>query len=208
MARQMIKRSRNNSLPIHSGMVMRISLILSLCFHVLIFLVFQKAFPLDWAVEELRTYSVELIRPPVEDINPDEISETDGAQTKPEQRAGPEDSQDTISLDTRDKRYAPYAKIIKEKILRHWRYPEEAMENLLEGKLLVIFSLVSEGNMTKAQIINTSGHQILDTEATRAIEAASPFPPFPEHITLNRLNIKASFVYRLTTRKSIRQAWD
>ena len=202
----MIKRSRNSSLPIHSGMVMRISLILSLCFHVILFLVFQKAFPLNWPVEELRTYSVELIRPPVDDINPDEITETGVAGTKPEQRAGPEDHQETISLDTRDKRYAPYAKIIKEKILRNWRYPEEAKEHLLEGKLLVIFSLIRQGNMTSAQIINPSGHNILDTEAIRAIGAAAPFPPFPEHITLNRLNIKASFVYRLTARKSFRRA--
>ena len=66
---------------------------------------------------------------------------------------------------------------------------------------MVMFSLVREGRMTHVKIIETSGHKVLDDEAVRAIRAAAPFPPFPKHITLGRLNIKANFVYRLTTRK-------
>ena len=77
----------------------------------------------------------------------------------------------------------------------------EAKSYLIEGKLMVLFSLVSEGDMVQIKIIEPSGHEILDKEAIRAIRAAAPFPPFPEHIPLRRLNIKASFVYRLTAKK-------
>jgi len=201
MAPKMIKSSRNNISFPHTRMIMQVSLIISLFFHIILLLAFKKAFPLNWAVKEFRTYRVELIRPPVENIKADEIFESDVARIKQEQRPVPKEDQDTISLDTEDKRYVTYARIVKERITQHWRYPQEARENLIEGRLMVIFSLAREGNMTQIKIIKTSGYTILDEEAVRAIGLAAPFPPFPEHITVSRLNIKAAFDYQFTTRK-------
>jgi len=197
----MIKRFKHSPPFIYSARVMRVSLVLSFFLHVAIFFVFQKAFPFHWAVEEFRTYRVELIRPTVEDIDPVEIPNDDVARIKKEQGPDHGDGQDTISLDTHDKRYVTYARLIKEKILRRWKYPAEARRYLIEGKLMALFSLVNEGDMIQVKIIETSGHEILDKEAIRAIRAAAPFPPFPENIPLRRLNIKASFVYRLTAKK-------
>jgi TonB family protein len=201
MALQMIKRSMNN-LPFHqSWTAMRISLIVSFFFHAITIFALHDAFTLHWALEELRTYRVDLIRPPVEDISPDEISDPDISRIKQEPQPVPILDQDTISLDTKDKRYVTYAKLIKERVRFHWRYPSEALERLLEGKLMVIFSLTRKGDVIQIKLMKNSGHEILDKEAIRAITAAAPFPPFPEHITVSRLNIKASFDYRLTSRK-------
>lgn len=193
---QAIKRTLNNPPLLDPGVVMRISLLISLLFHIILLLAFPKAFHLEWVSEELRTYSVELLRPPVEDINSDEIPEPDIARIQQEQLPAAEDDQDTISLDTKDKRYVSYAKIIKAKIGRRWRYPPEAMERLFEGKLMVIFSLTRGGNLIQAKIIDNSGYKILDEEALKAIRTAAPFPPFPEHVKASRLNIKATFDYR------------
>ncbi|MGD2125656.1 MAG: energy transducer TonB, partial [Desulfobacteraceae bacterium] len=112
-----------------------------------------------------------------------------------------EESQDTISLDTKDKRYITYARVIKERISYHWTYPQEAKDNLMEGKLTVLFSLNRGGDLTQINIVIGSGYDILDLEALQAIRGAAPFPPFPEHITVGRLNIKATFDYRITTRR-------
>jgi TonB family protein len=198
---QKIKRTLNNPSLLDPGVVMRISLLISILFHIILLLAFPEAFHLQWVSEELRTYSVELFRPPVEDINSDEIPEPDIARIQQEKLPAAEDDQATISLDTKDKRYVSYAKIIKEKIGLRWRYPPEALESLLEGKLLVIFSLTRGGNLIQSKIIDKSGYKILDEEALKAIRAAAPFPSFPEHIKASRLNIKATFDYRFGKRK-------
>lgn len=191
----------NNTFLQQSGSVLRISLILSLFFHVIAILALQEAFPVHWAAEELRTFRVDLIRPPVEDINPEELSPPDVSRPEEEPKPPPSLDQDTISLDTKDERYVTYAKLIKERIGFHWKYPPEAMETLLEGKLMVIFVLARQGEVIQIKITKNSGYEILDNEAIRAVTAAAPFPPFPEHIRVSRLNIKASFDYRLTLKK-------
>ncbi len=180
---------------------MRISLILSFFFHAIAILALQEAFPSYWVVEELRTYRVDLIRPPVKDMSPDKISDPEVSRVKQKQPPPPSLDQDTISLDTKDERYVTYAKLIKERIRFHWRYPPAALESLLEGKLMVIFSLARKGEVIQIKLMKNSGYEILDKEAIRAITAAAPFAPFPEHITVSRLNIKATFDYRLTSKK-------
>jgi outer membrane biosynthesis protein TonB len=185
----MIKTSLNNTPLFQSGAVMRVSLVLSLLLHAIMIFALQDAFPLHWPVaEELRTYRVDLIRPPVEDMDPEDLSAPDISRTEEEPKPPPSLDQDTISLDTKDERYVTYAKLIKERIGFHWKYPPDALERLLEGKLMVVFSLARKG-------------EVLDKEAIRAIRAAAPFPPFPGHVRVSRLNIKASFDYRLTAKK-------
>jgi TonB family protein len=201
MVLQMIKRSMSN-LPLgQSGAIMRVSLALSLLVHLVAILALHEAFPLQWEVEELRTYRVDLIRPPVQDMDPEELSAPDISRTEQEPKPPPSLDQDTISLDTKDERYVTYAKLIKERIGFHWKYPPDALERLLEGKLMVIFSLGRKGDLIQIELMKNSGYETLDKEAVRSIKAAAPFPPFPGHIKVSRLNIKASFDYRLTSKK-------
>jgi TonB family protein len=197
----MITRSMSNISILQSGAVMRVSLILSLFVHFVAILALQEAFPLHWQVEELRTYRVDLIRPPVEDMDPEELSAPDISRTEQEPKPPPSLDQDTISLDTKDERYVTYAKLIKERIGFHWKYPPDALERLLEGKLMVVFSLARKGEVIQIRLMKNSGYETLDKEAVRAIKAAAPFPPFPGHIRVGCLNIKASFDYRLTSKK-------
>ncbi len=201
MVLRMIKRSISNLSPLQSGAVMRVSLILSLFVHLVAILALQEAFPLNWQVEELRTYRVDLIRPPVQDLDPEELSVPDISRTEPRPKPPPSLDQDTISLDTKDERYVTYARLIKERIGFHWKYPPDALERLLEGKLMVVFSLARKGDVIQITLTKNSGYETLDREAVRAIQAAAPFPPFPGHIQVSRLNIKASFDYQLTSKK-------
>lgn len=185
-----------------TGIIMRISLLVSLILHLIMLFTFQKAFPGYWATEDLRTYRVELLRPPVQDIDTDATSDTDIAKIDGEEKSAPKVEQDTISLDTEDKRYVTYARLVKERIMQQWRYPPEAKENLIEGRLIVLFSLKEDGTVIQISLLKPSGHDILDREAARAISAAVPFPPFPKQVMVKRLNIKATFDYRMTTRPS------
>ena len=178
------------------GSVTKLCLIISLLSHVILLLAFQKPFLLQSSKEELRTYWVELIRPPVENGEAGEIGESEITRLEQNEGSLTEIDSNTISLDTEDKRFVTYTKLIKKKIGRHWSYPVEAKENLIEGKLIVIFSLMKNGNLTKIKVVKPSGHQILDAEAVRAIKNAAPFPAFPDHIRVSLLNIVANLHYR------------
>lgn len=174
---------------------------ISLVIHAVLCLALQKTFPIPWIAEPMRTYEVEFLRPPVIDLDGD--AET-GAEIGPVQEEGDEGlstDQETISLDTLDQKYVSYAGAIKGKIMKSWQYPPEAKTNLVEGKLKVLFTLTRNGDMERIRILASSGHPVLDQEALRAVRAASPFPPFPGHMTARRLNIDANFEYRLTQKK-------
>jgi len=201
MALKTIK-SLNNSLAFISHSVsMRASLLISLIFHIIILFIFQDVFPSYWHNEKLRTYSVDFIRPPVEDID-SEDSQGDIIDHIEEKKASVTDTyEDTISLNTKDKRYASYTSQIEKKIMDHWKYPAEALVSLMQGRLIVLFSLASDGKMIYINITEGSGYDILDQEVLRAINSAAPFPPFPESITVKRLNINATFKYSLTSEK-------
>ena len=104
-------------------------------------------------------------------------------------------------MDTDDKRYVTYAQAIKERIAGQWKYPQEARKKRLEGKLVALFSLNREGALTRMDITRSSGHEVLDREAERAVQSAAPFPPFPSTVTVSRLNINVSFDYTLSRKK-------
>ena len=200
MGRKMNKRPLNSLAAGLSGLsIMRLCLLISLVFHAVVLAGFHRAFPIGWA-EPLRTYHVELFRPPIDQECEDrKLQGADLAGPRPNDPPSKTVTEDTISLDTQDKRYSSYAKIIKEKLLRCWVYPAEAKDRLLEGTVLVVFTLTREGRLTETRILAPSPHFILNEEARRAIREAAPFPPFPGSVTVTRLNIKASFAYQLAS---------
>jgi len=202
MALRMIKPGTDTSVH-QAERIPRLCLIVSLVFHAVLVFTLQTAFPTYLTGEDLRIYRVDLIRPPVEDLDMDVKPDTD--ISKPQEpvasQASSEDSQETISLDTDDKRYVSYAQAIKERIAGQWKYPQEARKKKLEGRLVALFSLNREGALTRLDITKTSGHDVLDREAERAIQSAAPFPPFPSTITVSRLNINVSFDYTLSKKK-------
>lgn len=183
--------------------LLRTCLILSLAFHAVMVLALQNAVPTFLAADDLRIYRVELLRPPIDDLDLAEKPDTD--ISKPEEpsaaKNSAEETQETISLDTDDKRYVTYAQAIKERIAGHWKYPQEARKKKLEGRLVALFSLNREGALTRMEITRPSGHEVLDREAERAVQSAAPFPPFPSTVTVSRLNINVSFDYTLSKKK-------
>jgi TonB family protein len=180
--------------------LMKWSLFLSVAFHLIALVAFRDSFSLDWLKEPVRTYQVELIRPPLDQIEKWEDQAANLDKAKDPSGSPPAAAEDTISLDTKDERYVPYATIIRARLLQNWNYPAAARENLIEGKLLVLFTLTKEGHLAAFRILDPSGARILDEEALRTIRAAAPFPPFPASLALAKLHIKARFEYQLRKR--------
>ena len=98
---------------------------------------------------------------------------------------------ETISLDTRDFRYASYFAHIKRKIQNAWIWPVAAQRN--RGELLLRFKLRKDGTLEEVRLIKSAGVRVLDDLAMAAVTKAAPFEPFPEG--LERKPITATFVY-------------
>ena len=104
----------------------------------------------------------------------------------------------TVSLDSQELKYVSYLSKIKSKIEPKWNYPEKAQSIGLQGKLALCFSIVRDGHLDKLELLNSSGHPLLDEEALKAVKGAAPYYPLPDRLKISRLNILATFEYRIS----------
>lgn len=100
-----------------------------------------------------------------------------------------------VSLNTRDPIYVSYFVKIKQNIEQQWEYPEVALRYGLQGRVSLEFTIGGGGQLEQLRMIRSSGSQVLDEEALRAIKAAAPFPPIPSWIKPVPLSISASMEY-------------
>jgi len=66
--------------------------------------------------------------------------------------------------------------IIREKIQNALEYPPLARLHASDGDALVRFDIDHSGTAQNVRVVQSSGHDRLDTSAVRAVEAASPLP--------------------------------
>ena len=100
-----------------------------------------------------------------------------------------------ISLNTKDPTYINYFTKIKQSIEVQWEYPEMALRYGLQGRLALEFAIGADGRLEHLRVVRSSGSELLDQEAVRAIRAAAPFPPIPTWIKPVPLSISAAMEY-------------
>lgn len=62
-------------------------------------------------------------------------------------------------------------------LINNTNYPDEAVQNKLEGRVYIKFIIDKEGKVTKPEIVRSSGHPILDEEALRVISVLPDWTP-------------------------------
>ena len=129
-------------------------------------------------------------------VDPNQSMTAEGPEGGTEQ-PGTSFLEDTISLESKAPQYVTYLGRIKASVKQHWIFPPEARQRRQTGGLSAMFTLDKTGRLIRIVVEESSGNQILDHAALEAVRGASPFPPFPDHINLDRLNIKAKFDYRI-----------
>ena len=104
--------------------------------------------------------------------------------------------EETISLESKSPLYLSYLHEVKNRIKNRWVL--KAGNEILgrDGQLLIVFTLENNGRLLRVELDTSSGQAILDQAALTAVRQAVPFPAFPDHIKLKRLNIRAVFDYR------------
>ena len=106
--------------------------------------------------------------------------------------------EDTVDLGSIDVKYVNYLAKVKNKILRIWKYPSKAYENIEEGNVVVKMSIDAKGSLAGVTLLSSSGSQDLDHGALSVVQEAAPYEPLPANYNLSRLHIIASFSYKIT----------
>ena len=82
---------------------------------------------------------------------------------------------------------------------KYRRYPNDAVQNNWDGRVLVSIRIGSDGKLMGAPEITTSrGHEILDAEARTALNKAKPFVPIPNGLKGKEFVARMWIVFELT----------
>lgn len=87
-----------------------------------------------------------------------------------------------ISANTREYAYAKYMQAWVNRVERigNLNYPDEARRRELHGQLVLTVGLKRNGEVKSIDIIQSSGHKLLDEAAIRIVRLATPFAPIPQ----------------------------
>jgi protein TonB len=86
-----------------------------------------------------------------------------------------------ISANTKEYEYASYmaAWVARVERIGNLNYPDEARRQQLHGELVLTVALRRDGSIKSIDVIESSGHRILDDAAGRIVNLAAPFPAIP-----------------------------
>ncbi|HIJ22680.1 MAG: TonB family protein [Gammaproteobacteria bacterium] len=88
-----------------------------------------------------------------------------------------------------------YRKKMRNKLAQFTLYPKAVAEKLgIEGRVLIGFTLNRSGELLETELIEGSGHQVLDEAVMQMIQFAQPFEVLPESVT----NEKIKFAFPVT----------
>lgn len=77
-------------------------------------------------------------------------------------------------------------------------YPQEASRRNIYGNLRLMVAIRPDGSLKEVELLESSGHQVLDEAAIRIVKLAAPFAPFPDKLreTTDLLEIIRTWQFR------------
>lgn len=108
----------------------------------------------------------------------------------------------SVSISTKQLRYMGYFSQMREKIYLAWVYPQAAQRSGQQGIVFLNFTIARSGQVTDADVTQSSGYRLLDQYALKAVREAG-FSTFPTHWPEDKLTVAASFHYRLVGTRAI-----
>lgn len=87
-----------------------------------------------------------------------------------------------VSASTKEYAWAGYLRAWVDRVERigNLNYPDEARRRGLAGELVISVAIRRDGSVERADVIKSSGSQLLDSAALRIAKLAEPYPPLPE----------------------------
>jgi protein TonB len=93
-------------------------------------------------------------------------------------------------------RFGNYVMILRQRVAEKWHTGDVDPRIKTAPPAIVTFDLMRDGSVRGVRIAQSSGNQVLDYSAQRAIYDASPFPPLPAQYERNSATIEFWFELR------------
>lgn len=110
---------------------------------------------------------------------------------------------DTRFLNSDDIQFGSFLRRFETAVYGVWRYPQEAALKGIEGITPVRITFNRRGEITKVELLETSGARILDDEVMRTLRAIGPVGSFPRGYDKDEFHLIAFFQYG-GSRRSLR----
>ena len=88
-----------------------------------------------------------------------------------------------VSANTREYLYASYMAnwVAKVERIGNLNYPSQARRSNIHGQLVLTVAIKRDGSLDRIEIVEPSGHKILDEAARRVVELGAPYAALPEN---------------------------
>ncbi len=102
-----------------------------------------------------------------------------------------------ISANTKEYAYAAYmaAWVARVERIGNLNYPDEARREQMHGELVLTVALRKDGTIKSLDVIESSGHKLLDDSAIRIVNQAAPFPPIPAEDGVDELYVTRTWQF-------------
>jgi periplasmic protein TonB len=109
---------------------------------------------------------------------------------------GPEvDEGETRFLNTDDIQFGSFLRRFETAVYGVWSYPQEAVQQGIEGVTPVKITFNRKGEIEKVEILETSGSTVLDDEVLRTLHLVGPVGSLPKGYKKDKFNLIAFFQY-------------
>lgn len=109
-----------------------------------------------------------------------------------------------VTANTREYVFASYEDAWRLKVERigNLNYPDEAKRRRLSGSLILDVAIRADGSVLSIDLVQSSGHKVLDDGAIRIVRMAAPFAPFTEEMRKETdiLHVLRSWQFRSNNR--------
>jgi protein TonB len=104
---------------------------------------------------------------------------------------------DTVWMDSQQDLLHSFMRRFRTNIYNVWNYPSSAAQRRQQGTCLLRITIDRRGNISNVELLESSGHRILDDEAITAVREGATYGPLPRAFPHEELKIMAFFDYRL-----------
>lgn len=105
---------------------------------------------------------------------------------------------DTVWMDSQQDLLHSFMRRFRTNVYNVWNYPSSAAQRGQQGACLLRITIDRRGNISNVELLESSGHRVLDDEAMTAVREGATYGPLPRAFPHEELKIMAFFDYRLS----------
>lgn len=128
-------------------------------------------------------------------INSRKVDGTSGTSTKSQAASSASGSGGGASMSSA--KFVDYQTSVVQTLMRYREYPPLAQRRGIEGRNMVRLVIERDGTVSSIEMIEQSGHGLLDRATEDMIDRVKRFPPFPDDLKMPRMVLRVPVVYDL-----------